>query len=180
MAKESNRRGGSRPDPRRGQGSTVRLVAPVDRNQLAFLGLDQNVARDAQAVWTLIAPHLSSVLDAFSARLREYGGSALAPAGFLEALKRKQAEHLRLLFSALFDLDYANSARRIGIRHREIGIDPQWFISSYMALKIQFADVVASSSADIGEIRRLIGTLDKLIAIDMGLVMSAYSASVLD
>lgn len=158
----------------------VRLVPPIDRNQLEFLEIDQDARQFARRLWCIIEPQLGQTLDEFYQHLRQFGAGTLIPEAMVPRLKQKQHEHWKLLFTADFDHSYSNSARRVGIRHKEIELDAQWFISGYMALKFRFTSMVIHSVATPSEKGHLLRTLDKYVAVDMGLVLSTYLAGIVD
>ena len=45
--------------------------------------------------------------------------------------KQLQSEHWAHLSGAAFDADYVERVKRIGARHAQIGLTPQWYIGSY-------------------------------------------------
>jgi methyl-accepting chemotaxis protein len=45
--------------------------------------------------------------------------------------KQLQADHWAHLSGAAFDADYVDRVKRIGARHAQIGLTPQWYIGSY-------------------------------------------------
>ncbi|GAA0747189.1 chemotaxis protein [Sphingomonas sp. ABOLD] len=45
--------------------------------------------------------------------------------------KQLQADHWAHLSGAAFDADYVERVKRIGARHAQIGLTPQWYIGSY-------------------------------------------------
>jgi hypothetical protein len=95
-------------------------------------------------------------------------------------LKGKQKEQWAALFSGRFDTEYVNSVRRVGIRHRDISLNPMWYVAGYMTLKIAFTNVIAETALPPITKGRLIKTLDKFAAFDMALALSTYDAEVVD
>lgn len=147
---------------------------------LAFIGIGPAERALAQLLWRMVEPHADAIIDEFYQRV---GAAKITPhvnERALGRLKTRQKEHWAALFGSAFDENYANSVRRIGIRHRDIALDPLWHIAGYMVLKIEMVKIIVSSPLTPHEKGHLVKTLDKYVAIDMGLALSTYNASILD
>ncbi len=147
---------------------------------LQFLEIDEATRAHARLLWTTLTPQADSIIERFYERVHEARITRHINSPVIARLKVKQKAHWAALFGSNFDDAYANSVRRIGLTHRDIALDPLWHVAGYMAIKIQMAEAVAASALTPLEKTRLIRTLDKYIAVDMGLALSAYNAAVLD
>ncbi len=147
---------------------------------LSFLDIDDTERLRARRLWEIIAPQVDSVLECFYARLAGTEPGDLLAAHGTVRLNAQQKKHWERLFAADFSEDYQAGVRRIGLRHREIGLDPRWYIASYSALKLQFIEVITGSEIGTEEKTLMIRTLEKFVAIDLGLALSAYSAAILE
>ena len=64
----------------------------------------------------------------------------------------------------------------IGIKHHEIGLDSKWYIAGYAIIKAAFAEKIMEAPLPMRAKSALIVTLEKYVAIDMALALSAYSS----
>lgn len=146
---------------------------------LAFLEIDADTMASADILSDLLAPRLDTIIEDFYEHMRGYDINPSLTAEVIPALKDKQKQHWLSLFKSKFGPDYCSSTRRIAIRHRDIELNPLWYVAAYTHLKIAYGDVIMNS--DYGPVtkRKLIKTLDKYIAVDMALALSTYDAVVL-
>ena len=131
-------------------------------------------------LWQLLNSHADEVIENFYAKVQSYGISSHVTGEAIARLKARQKEHWAALFGARFDDEYVKSVRRVGIRHRDIALNPMWYVAGYMMLKIAFTNVIAEAALPPITKGRLIKTLDKFAAFDMALAMSTYEAFVVD
>ena len=120
------------------------------------------------------------MIERFYAKVRTFDISPHVTDEAIARLKARQKDHWTALFGAQFDDAYVNSVRKIGIRHRDIALNPMWYVAGYMLLKIEFTRVVVEAPLPPITKGRLIKTLDKFAAYDMALALSTYDAAVLD
>lgn len=120
------------------------------------------------------------MVEDFYAKVRSHEISPYVSDAAISRLKVRQKEHWAALFNGKFDADYINSVRKIGIKHRDIALNPMWYVAGYMTLKIAFTNVIVNTAIPPITKGRLIKTLDKFAAFDMAVALSAYDAVVLD
>jgi Protoglobin len=148
---------------------------------LRFLEFDDDTRQLGKVLWEILEPGADNVLDAFYRRVQLAGLEPSLSDASIARLKVKQRAHWQSLFCADFDNDYIASVRRIGIRHREVGLDLASYVAAYMALKIEFTDVVvARPELPVRAKGRLIKTLYKYVALDMALALSTYDVTLVD
>lgn len=148
---------------------------------LRFLEFDDDTRQLGKALWEILAPRTDDVLDTFYRRVQHAGLEPRLSDASVARLKIKQRAHWQGLFLADFDGDYIASVRRIGLRHREVGLDLAAYVAAYMALKIEFTDiVVARPELPVLAKGRLIKTLYKYVALDMALALSTYEVTLID
>lgn len=152
----------------------------VHDDLLRLIDLDENTHRDAERLWAILEPDLEQVLTAFYRKVDAIDRGTLVHDGNRDRLKDRQAGHWHRLFTSRFDPAYMNGVRRIGIRHRDLALDPTWYVTSYMVLKHAFAKVVMAAEIEASEKDRLVTALDKYVAVDMSLGISAYLAAIVD
>jgi hypothetical protein len=130
--------------------------------------------RHARAFWSIVEPQIGGIVDRFYAKLRQSEAGAFLEDDIVARLKTKQVQHWARLFASQFDEDYVCSVQRVGIRHRDIKLGTAWFVSGYMAIKMEFVEAVLKAdipSADKGEILKAV---EKYVALDMSIALSAY------
>lgn len=147
---------------------------------MRFLAIDEDCRKCAHRIWEIVDPKLDEVIDVFYAAIRSSNVGSLVSDEILDRLRGKQREHWARLFTSNFDVIYANNVRRVGIQHRDIGLDAKWFIAAYVVLKTELTNLLVQSDLHASEKGRLIRTLDKYVALDMGLAVSTYLAAVVD
>ena len=148
---------------------------------LRFLEFNDETEQLGEVLWQILAPRIDQVLDAFYQRVQHAGIKPQLSDASVATLKIKQRAHWQGLLSANFDDRYIAGVQRIGIRHRDIGLDLASYVAAYMALKIEFTDIVVSrTELPVLAKGRLIKALYKYVALDMALSLSAYEVTVLD
>lgn len=146
---------------------------------LEFLDVDTDTMAAAEILSDLLAPRLDEIIDNFYDRVRRYEINVLITDDVIPRLKEKQKQHWMALFDSGFGRDYCESTRRIAIRHRDIGLDPAWYIAGYTHVKLALIEVIIRSDFAPAAKGRLVKTLEKFLAIDMALALSTYDVVVL-
>lgn len=147
---------------------------------IRFLGIDARAMHYAKLLWPLIHEHAGGIIDNFYA---ETGRSDMGPtmdAETIARLKHKQIEHWQALFASKFDKQFFNRASLVGIKHREVGLDPKWYVAGYTRIKGQFAKLIMDAPLSTSTKSNLVATLDKYVALDMALAVSSYSSWLVD
>ena len=98
----------------------------------------------------------------------------------IDRLKVRQKQHWQSLFSSAFDENYMRSVSLIGIKHHEIGLDSKWYIAGYAIIKAAFAEKILEAPLPLRAKSALVVTLEKYVAMDMALALSAYSSWLID
>ncbi len=145
-----------------------------------FLEIDDEARSSAFALSQLLAPHFDRAIEEFYATVQEFDINPNVTHRTVPALKEKQKQHWLALFHSRFDDNFFSSISRIGVRHRDIELNPMWYVAGYTRLKMAFVDVIVRSDLHVVTKGQMVKTLDKYIAIDMALALSAYDAVILD
>lgn len=151
----------------------------IDR-LMEFLEIDAETRASAAALSDLLSPHFDHAIEEFyrgvqRSKINEHVTDASIP-----ILKKKQRAHWLALFHSRFDDDYFTGISRIGVRHRDIDLNPMWYVAGYTRLKLAFVEVILKSDLHVVTKGQFVKTLDKYIAVDMALALSAYDAVILD
>jgi Protoglobin len=147
---------------------------------IRYLGIDTRTELLAERLWYLLEGSVEEIIAAF------YNNTSYSTAGIMldqatiERLKVRQKQHWESLFSSAFDEKYVRSVSTIGIKHHEIGLDSKWYIAGYAIIKAAFAEKIMEAPLPVRAKSALIVTLEKYVAIDMALALSAYSSWLID
>lgn len=146
---------------------------------IAFLRIDDLARQQAQAAWTLIEAAAEAIVRDFYADLHRYD-SDLIDAAMIDHLTRRQVQHWKALLAGELDQDYFNAASLVGIKHREIGLDPKWYIAGYHRIKHRLNERILATQLPVPHKIGLVMTLDRFVALDMALALSSYSSWLVD
>ncbi len=146
---------------------------------LDFLEIDADTMASGDVLADLLGPRLDDIIEDFYNHMEGFEVSAVIAADLIPSLKQKQKQHWLALFRSRFGPDYCAGARRIAIRHRDTELGPLWYVAGYAHLKLAYIDVIMNSDIESATKRKLLKTLEKYIAVDMALALSAYDAVVL-
>jgi hypothetical protein len=132
----------------------------------------------ASTISDLLAPQLDRIIADLYDRLHDHDVSPRITSAASGAQDQTEAALARTI-SPQFGQEVCSHARRIALRHHEIGLGPLWYVAAYVHLKLAFIEVIMNS--DLGPVtkRKLVRTLEKYVAIDMVLALSTYDAVVL-
>ncbi len=147
---------------------------------LNFLEVDAATRRSGKILSDLLAPQLDGIIDHFYVRVQEFDINSNVTNRAIGSLKISQKQHWIELFNSQFDESYLRKVRRIAVRHRDVDVDPMWYIAGYSRLKLAFIEVIIRSKLPVEVKGQLVKTLDKYIAIDMALALGTYDTVVLD
>lgn len=147
---------------------------------IQFLDIGREDRDRAEKIWLLVEPRVDRILENFYVDVRRSSAAPSLSLQMVDHLKSKQKDHWRTLFGSRLDEKYFDRASFIGIKHREIGLDPKWHIAGYTKIKNEFSWIILESLRPSSENAALIATLNKYIALDMALAISSYSAELID
>lgn len=146
---------------------------------IAFLAIDDRARQDAKVVWSLIEHHTDEIMRDFYADIRRLD-PPLIDGATIERLTTRQKEHWKSLLNDELDQRLFNRMSLIGIKHREVGLDPKWYIAGYHKIKLGFSGRILASPLSAAKKVSLVSTLDRFVALDMALALSSYSSWLVD
>ena len=147
---------------------------------IRYLGIDTRTELLAERLWYLLESSADAIIAGFYNNTRQSSAGIMLDDPTIERLKVRQKQHWHSLFSSGFDEDYVRSVSMIGIKHHEIGLDSKWYIAGYALIKAAFAEKIMEAPLPLKAKSALIVTLEKYVAIDMALALSAYSSWLLE
>ncbi|GBD48268.1 globin-coupled sensor protein [Methylopila sp. Yamaguchi] len=149
-------------------------------SHLLFLQIDEEAKQRLRAAWTVVQPHLGSILDGFYAHLSSQPELAARVRGNEPRLKSAQGGHWERLFSGAFDAGYFDSVRRIGMAHVRIGLEPRWYIGGYAFVQDRLFQILGETHRFSGpKAMRLARAVSKAVMLDMELAISVYQDKIM-
>jgi diguanylate cyclase (GGDEF)-like protein len=92
----------------------------------------------------------------------------------LRRLRSAQRTYIDDLFSGDYDESYANNRLRIGLVHKQIGVQPKYYLSATKTLLDILKNIVVTQVCDGDLALGITAALEKLISLDSALVIEAY------
>jgi len=145
--------------------------------RLAFLGLGPEDEANLAEIGDFARMHVDDLVEAFYAHLLSFEetGRILHDPAQVSRLKRTQREYFLRMTEGGFDADYFESRLRVGDTHQHIDLQPQWYLGTYnLYLRLLMERLRAHYRDDPDRVLALIGSLSKVIFLDMGLAIDAY------
>jgi len=152
-------------------------------DQISFARIDDETRALLKAAWPIVDKGLPDILDRMYAHvLSRPELKAMFPSDErVQSARQRQRTHWQHLFSAAFDDDYVASVKRIATTHARIGLDPAFYISTYLiALEGIHGLVIQQDRHHMltrGARRDLAATvqaIDRAIVFDLQLVVTTY------
>ena len=95
--------------------------------------------------------------------------------------RQRQHQHWRRLFSGTYDDDYIASVRRIAVTHARIGLEPSFYITTYLLALEEIHGLVINhytrgvvTRAGRQRLERAIRAVDRAVLLDLQLVVGGY------
>lgn len=144
-------------------------------SRLRFAGVTEETSRLLRLSWTAIRPHLASILDGFYAHASTEPHLAKLVANQVARLKQTQEAHWERLFSGTFDQAYMEGVYRIGLAHKNIGLEPRWYIASYKYVLNRLVQIAVSKYRSTPKrMNDVIAAINTAVFLDMDLAIAAY------
>ena len=101
--------------------------------RLAFIGLGAEELAALRSISHHIEKHLPPALEKFYEKLAKVPAVMKFFDGKpqMDRAQGRQNEHWLSIANGRFDGDYLESARKVGLRHARIGLEPRWYIGGY-------------------------------------------------
>lgn len=144
-----------------------------------YVGFD---AKDADAIVSLkpiVAPHFERIVDEFyDVLLQSPGASAvlLVDDGRLHRLRDSLEDWLDTFFSGVYGAEFEEQRNRIGRAHVRVGLPQRYMITGIEILR-QCLRRVVEESEDAGQYSAKIPSLDKLLTLELGIMLETYKES---
>ena len=152
-------------------------------DDLAFGRIDADTREQLRALFPLVEPALPAVLDVLYDHVLQWPALKVlfASPERIKFARERQIAHWVQLFSASYDADYIASVKRIALTHARIGLDPKYYICSYLIALEELHGVILravvgtfSTAARRAKAEAMIRTVDRAILFDLQLVVEGY------
>jgi Protoglobin len=145
-----------------------------------FLDIDDLSRQYARVLLALFTGCADDIVGEFYRKIQKSAIGSYITDDAIERLIPKQKAHWMALFNSDFGRDYVQSVRRIGIQHRDIALNPSWYVAGYVKLKLELMQRIAALDVSPDKKISLMLTLEKYVAIDMALALTPYDSVILD
>jgi len=145
--------------------------------RLAFLQFGKEDAANLVEIRQFAHAHVDEIVDALYAHLVkfEYARRILRDDAQIAHLKQLQREYFLRMTEGRLDADYFESRLRVGDVHQRIDLHPEWYLGTYnLYLRLVMDRLRVHYGHDPERLISLIGSLSKVIFLDMGLALDAY------
>lgn len=140
---------------------------------------------ELRALWPVVEPAVPRILDIMYAHILNQADlkALFVNQDRIDGARKRQAQHWQRLFAGVFDGDYVASVERIAATHARIGLQPSFYISTYLiALEEIHALIVDTftgrmmGSTGRKRVSQAIQAVDRAVLFDLQLVVTAYLA----
>ena len=144
-------------------------------SRLRFAQVTEKTVRNLRELWSVVQPHLPSILDGFYAHIGSEPNLARLVGNQASHLKQAQGAHWQRLFSGSFDTAYFEGIHRIGLAHKKIGLEPRWYMGGYRYVMNRLVAIaVRKYRWSPKKLRDVIAAMNTAILLDMELAITAY------
>jgi len=108
------------------------------KTRLAFIEMTDERRAHLRAAKPHIEAAMPAALDVFYNHLRQWPQMRAMfgdnPEQSMDSARRAQFDHWRNIAAAKFDEDYARQVQKVGDVHKNIGLEPRWYLGGYAVL----------------------------------------------
>jgi signal transduction histidine kinase len=143
-----------------------------------FLRLGEEDARALAMFARHAAPHYRDIAEAFYSRLAEHDEARRAFTGpeQVERLKATLCTWMATLLSGPWDHTYFEGRVRIGWLHVKIGVAQRYVCAGFDLFRRPFQRIAAEAFAsDPGARERVCESIDKILSLDLTIILQAYA-----
>lgn len=154
------------------------MPMPPDLNKrLRFFGINKTTKREIGGFMPVLLPKIDGLADKFYGYTRNFSEARhiLAPHYENNRLKDKQIKHWIRLFLCKFDEEYLAYGLKIGRIHFKHKVNPYLYIGSYNYIQCEFIELASKHYSDAKIQRGVLTAINRLIALDMDIALSAYT-----
>jgi signal transduction histidine kinase/CheY-like chemotaxis protein len=142
-----------------------------------YIGFTADDAATLASLAPIVEPHLPALAACFYEQIPKHPEAAAVFTGGdsqIARLRLTLQSWARGLFSGTYDEAYANERFRIGYRHVQIGLPQRYVISAMHVVTSFLGDILDREIGDPNRRRHALGSLDRIITLDLGLICETY------
>lgn len=144
---------------------------------IRFFDIGPETMRDANLVWPLVE---GDVIGDSRISAHEANAGISLSDQTTEHFKVAHIKYWSELFIARFNQRYFNEASLAGIRHREMGLDVQWYVARCTKIKMDFLRLILGARLPLSLKAKLAPALEKYVALNMAIAVSSCASWLID
>ena len=150
---------------------------------LEFARIDADTRTTLRELGPLVDANIDPLLDALYAHVlkRSHLKALFGSEERIKSARQRQREHWQRLFGAKYDADYIASVQRIAVTHARIGLEPSFYISSYLIALEEIHGLIVrhwsgriATPAAKARMEQALRAADRAILFDLQLVVTGY------
>lgn len=149
-----------------------------------YVGWTEEDAVRVQAAAPVISPTLSELVEDFYAEIDRHEATRKIITGGLEQVERLKGTlcgWLGELLSGIYDSSYVTRRWKVGYCHVEIGLEQVYVHAAFSRIRSSIiAAVAANWNGSAETIPATVGSLNKLLDLDLAIIEDAYQAEYID
>lgn len=150
-------------------------------NVETFLQINADTMAVAERAWRCLEPEMEGILRQFHSRAAEVPGLQSRSEQELRKLMKLQKEKTCLLLTDRLGEQYVQTAMRFALSFRERQLPLGWYIASSMAIaEIMGQRLKSHPNLSESDVLNLNNAVLKLVAVDISIASTAYTAALLD
>ncbi len=158
---------------------SIQVKSPETRTRVAFLQLTDT---DLGVIKTWSAACLAAanpMIDDFYAHILRTSETAsiLKAHSSVERQRPLVTNYLAQMFTGVLDDHYVEYRQVVGRAHERIDLDSNWYVAMYEVIREHMLNAVERSGATVAEYRRFQRAFDRLLQLDIALVVTALTVS---
>ncbi len=144
-------------------------------HRLRFARIDSETTATLRAFWPAVDRKMPEILERFYNHLFAVPQLAALIGDRRTSLKQAQRTHWERLFHNNFDEAYMQGIHRIGLAHKNIGLEPRWYMAAYQVILNDLTDLAfATYRLTPWRIAPVVRAVNQAVVLDMELAISSY------
>ncbi|SDF96052.1 MULTISPECIES: globin-coupled sensor protein [Thalassobaculum] len=153
------------------------------RAHVDFIELTKSERNLLSEFFPVVEKHLDGILERFYQKMMgiQHLSAMFGSSEQQNRAARAQASHWKRMFTAGDDPSYFDSVQRIGEVHNKLGLETSWYIDGYTRITAELHKLAIrhsltgfSMKAAAQRAEDLVAALDKVILLDINLVIGVY------
>lgn len=142
-----------------------------------YVGFDDEDEALLRGLRERVRPHVAPIIDDFYDHILGHSGARAAITGGMpqvERLKGTLRGWMDGLFTGPWDYDYYELRARIGRRHVQIDLPQQYMFTAVNVIRRHLGNVILDTAPDLALARREIHAVDKLLDMELAIMLHTY------